>query len=38
MDSLAETLMNVDVVPDVVVELFAKTLLVLTNVLADLDL
>ena len=37
MDSLVETSMNVDAVQDVVVVLFAKTLLDHTNVLADLD-
>ena len=37
MDSLVETSMSVDAVQDVVVVLFAKTLLDHTNVLADLD-
>ena len=37
MDSLAETSMNADVVQDVVVVQYAKILLALINVLADLD-
>jgi len=37
MDSLVETSMNVDVVPDVVVALFAKTLLDHTNAPVDQD-
>ena len=37
MDSLAATSMNADVVQDVVVVQYAKILLALINVLADLD-